>query len=487
MFKSKVMKSFLFYIILISIYSCSSAQKSTAVKLTEQGMCKEALPYWMSAQKEDPNDVEIQIGIKKCREQMVNDNLVKIRDLRISGKTREAISELFVLKDKLSQWSMSLDYNSSSFQGKEINALWFVFKDNLDSLIKKNMVLKVALELKKHESIFGDIKDFSSLREKNKLIGQSVCEEQIKRSLNKFFYLNFTKQFCLYFNPNKNMNFSSPLPESLFGSSFILSDGIKGVNKVMIDSLTNKAMKAVTSTPWYEPSVKDNDLIIKLDGFYKERIHDDEFMMHHNYSVVVNYTEIVPVTRTIRTPITRSRQVCSTVNGFYSCNYQPYTTYTTRTYTENVKQQRSRSEPRTFSFVAVNRRQEVEFSLNGILILNKDSIPISFTKKLFDEKKLHGQNRPDIGLYPLSKDIKSSQEVFDSLLEREIIPYIQKELNQFWSKKYCTSKWESLSEFGDLVMRCRRSTLHDKVFVDNWFQKNFGISDSEAVSLIGQF
>lgn len=112
-----------YLLVLLLLCSCATAKKK-AIELSEKGKHEEAIEYWAKAMKEDPDDEEISNGFQASLDVVSNDRLTRIRDKRLANNMQASLEELKGLVDLQKKWNIKLDFNSSSFQGKEVRYIW---------------------------------------------------------------------------------------------------------------------------------------------------------------------------------------------------------------------------------------------------------------------------------------------------------------------------------------------------------------------------
>ena len=145
---------------LFLLASCATNKKA-AIQLSEQGLHEAALEKWLAAYKDDADDVEVQVGLRICQEKVVNDRLIHIRDLRFAQNHEEAILNLKKLIDSQSTWQLKLDFNTSTFQGKEVEALWSPERSKLIKFANEGKPLAAEMRNRRISHIFKAMPDYA--------------------------------------------------------------------------------------------------------------------------------------------------------------------------------------------------------------------------------------------------------------------------------------------------------------------------------------
>jgi hypothetical protein len=473
---------------LLVIISCSSTKK-LARELSSQGLHEAAVPKWIEALNESPDDAEIQVGLKISQEIVMNDRLVEIRDLRNSNKYDEAILALRELIQKQNEWKLTLDFNSSKFQGKELRALWSFEDQKLRQYTKSGKVLAASLRDKQVSYIFNSTEEYKNTKEHISQKGSAKCSalKAQSDSGSKPFYSNFVSRFCGHFeNKREIASVQEGMSHALF-SSAQPQFRIQGINENMSGELSKQVQESFQNTPWYDQDSK-KEIKVVLNGKYTWIPTAQKIHQVHNYKVSIPYTAYVLVMKTRQVPYhtTEYRCVWNQYTG-NSCGNVPAIQYRTEFYTETEAVTRFREEDRTFDYVAVKNSQDLILQFKGKIHIGGDSFPVAYSKHRKESKIVHDLNMPDIGLFPAKEDVMSPVEAF-SEFAKEASSQIAEESDQFWVRKYCVfSKSRGLASEAESVFRCRKSSAHPKSNVDDWFTNEFGVSAEESEELIGSF
>lgn len=473
---------------LLLLVSCSTSKK-LAQQLASQGLHEAAVPKWIEALKDSPNDAEAQVGLKISQEKVLNDRLVEIRDLRNSKKYEEAILSLKKLIDTQNEWKTTLDFNSSTFQGKELQALWSYENDKLKRFASSGKVLAASLRDKEVSYIFNSLEDYKKTKEFVSAKGVSKCAEHKTQtdSISKPFYSNFVNRFCGYYENKRDVASSKEGISGVLFSSTTSKIGIQGVNENMTAELSKKVQEHFQETAWYDQASKKS-IRVELNGKYTWIPTNQNIHQVHNYKVSIPYTAYVPVMKTRQVPYqtTEYRCVWNQYAG-NTCGNVPVTQYRSEFYTVTEAVTRYREEARAYDYVATKHSQDLVLQFKGKIFIGSDSIPVAFSKHTTESKIVHDLNMPDIGLFPAREDVASPISAFTEFVN-ESSTKISNEIDQFWVRKFCSfSKSRGIASEAESVFRCRKSSSHPKSNVDSWFSNSFGVSSDEAEGLIGSY
>ena len=195
-----------YIILLLLVVACSSAKKD-AQELSEKGQYEQAVAKWLEAYKKDPTDQEVIDGLKEAQDHVVNDRLVRVRNLRNTKNYLEALSVLKGLVEVEAEWKYKLDFNSANFQGQETTILWKYQKERFQFLIDKKQPLAAAFYFEDYKHVFSHIKaeDLKTELVKIKQSGKSLCLDLRLAHTAKPYSRSFANQYCKYFSPQKSL------------------------------------------------------------------------------------------------------------------------------------------------------------------------------------------------------------------------------------------------------------------------------------------
>ena len=451
---------------MLILISCATHKKA-AIKLTEEGLHEAALEQWVLAYQNDPKDTEVQVGLRMCQEKVSNERLVRIRDLRLAKDDEQALDELQSLMGLQSKHGIQLDFNSSTFQGRETTLLWKHQKSQVTNLNSQMKPLAAEARYRKYANVFQSLPEYATLKTKIDQTGIAQCKTLRKGLKGKPFYRSFVTQYCKFFDPNNEIKTKTATISSVLFANTAVTGIIEGSD----DEMSTKMMKAMSegfeSSAWYHPEAKKS-VTIDLNGRYKWDKSAEFIAQAHSYTVEIPYTAYESVMKTREVPYSAYE------NGV------TITKYKTETYYESEPVTRYRTETRVHNYAATKKTMDFEIVLKGKVAIENLKHPFSFMKEETESKILHDVNLPKIGLHPKTEDVTKPIAKFEyySLLAGGDL---RLELDALWIKQFCSNPTE------ENVIRCRRAPSYPETFVDTWFLNNFGVSAKDTEALIGRF
>lgn len=469
------------YIIIISLVflaSCASTKKS-AIKLTEEGLHEAALIKWVQAYREDPDDVEVQVGLKICQEKVSNDRLVRIRDLRIANEEEQSLIELQKLIQLQSFYEIKLDFNSSTFQGNETQFLWKHQKRQIENLIKQNKSLGAELRNRKYKDIFQSFTDMKEIEENIKNNGKLQCNNLKKDTKDAPFFSSFVAQYCRFFVPEKNFKLTSPIGNYLYSELRPTVDVKDGEAQPLITSFD----KGFKSSPWFHPEGK-RKMPLSLNGQFSAKKDSKTINQAHDYTVEIPYTDYQSVMKTKYVTVPVVREECKyDVEKGNVCERVSDTETKEETYWEQEPVTRYRSETRIHYYQAQKNSLVSSIQLTGTFM----NSPFSFMANETEEKIIHDSDLPNIGLSPQTDDVSTPQDHYFDYSTRAGHEF-RLELSELWIKQFCHLPAKRIFKLeAENMMKCRRSEVYPEAMVDTWFLNTFGVTSKEAQSVVGKF
>lgn len=460
-----------YLLILLLLVSCASAKKK-AIELSEQGKHEEAIALWAEAIKKDPDDEEIQNGFQASLDYVSNDRLTRTRDKRLANNNQGALEELRGLVELQKKWNIKLDFNSSSFQGKEVQYAWPYYKSTIKTKLDQKLPLAAESDHKIYKDIFNSMKDYQAVQTDITKAGQKKCLVLKQQQGNKPFFTSFVTQFCKYFSAGRDLS-STTISSVLFGRTE-LEANIKNINETSIGALQTSLDKNLKETPWHHPEA-GKIIVMKLSGEYNWTPKTEKIHQAHNYEEKVPYTDYEEVKRK------RSVPYDTVVNGVR------VTKYRTENYRDKQPVTKYRNVPRVYQYWATKNSLNIAMALKGTIKIDKESYPFFFQKNVREEKILHDINLPKIGLYPQREDVSNPMTKFE-VMGGEMALQFKKDLNAIWEKNFCVlPSARDFASVAENVTRCRKLESYPTEFVDGWFKNHFGVTSVRTAEIIGQY
>ena len=460
------------YLLLLALLVACASAKKEAIKLTEKGHHEEALLKWVEAFKNDPKDEEVIEGLRVCQETVLNDRLVKVRDLRLARDEENALKKLKSVVEFQKSYNIKLDFNSSSFQGKETQSLWPYQKMKITEFIAQKKPIAAELRQVTYEDVFQSMEESKTLAVKTKELGSGQCRILLKSSKGFAFYRSFAGQFCQHYDP-QHSKVSAPIAAELYKNSEFKTE-IKNVNSEMAALLENKLEKKFAESPWFHTDANRQAKTTILGEFdVSKQLSDVE--LTHSYDEKVPYTEYSTVKRNRSVPYTK----------YVGTN--AVTDYRTESYEEQVAKTKYRNVTRLYKYPAKKFVQEFALQTKGSVKFAEADAPLAFSMRDTETWFNHNEDIPQIGLSPARGTGTSALNKFGAWSEMYSLTYLG-DLNLAWKNKFCKAPANRTQlSMGEAAVKCHRLNEYPKDFVDPWFKDNFSVTSEEAEQIIGNF
>lgn len=471
--------------LLLFLAACASNKKA-AIKLTEEGLHEAALEQWVLAYKDDPKDLEVQVGLRMCQEKVSNERLIRIRDLRNAKEDEQALVEMQSLIALQTQHGIRLDYNSSTFQGRETQLLSRYNNAQILNLATSGKPLAAELRYRKYENVFQSLAEFKNLKARIISSGILQCKNLRKDIKGKPFFRSFVTQYCKFFVPDQLIKTTKTSIANVLYANPVVETSVEGIDPEMTAAMEKALKDGFEASPWFHPEAKKS-LTMKVSGRYKWHRRSEVIPQAHSYDVEIPYTAYESVKKEREVPYESMEYSCDYGAGKSECKNRPVTRYKTQTYYESEPVTKYRTETRVYKYEATKRTLDLEMALQGKILIEKSTNPFSFSRNETETAILHDINMLEINLKPRTTDVSDPKNVFQNYSTLAAIE-ARAELERVWIKNFCSLPQDrALSSVGENVTKCRRAPNYPFAFVDTWFENSFGVNSASAESIIGKF
>jgi hypothetical protein len=474
----------------ISLVGCSSLHRE-AKEAFEAGKYDAALEAYTALVKQDSQDDDAIIGLQKTREKLLDIGLLKVRRIRLEGKTTQSIDALLELVRLENEWKFFPKDRVMFTQEEETKEAYQIVNRMVDEALRKDQPLRGSYFIRNYEPVFQG--QMLQLYERKKAEitkrGENSCKEFANGNLNKKpFLAGFLKKYCTHWGvAHRSIANSEDSKAEFLFRDVGLDLMISGIPKEALADFREDISWGLKQTPWYDPTAK-KILRLSLQGDFQNQHLKKAVPQQHHYTISVPYTEYVTVQRSRQVPVTRYRQQCSyTYGGYQSCYSVPYTDYETEYYSSVEPRIAYKQVPQVQPYMGYVHAQRLGISVNGGAILDGKTLPLKISEVQREESFSHDTDMPNIGLYPEEPELEDPL-MFVKYQARELGKRFESSLKNEWKARYCRALSAGASSFsdGDTVIRCLKIIPVDPpLIVDKWFSKNFGLTAKQADHLLG--
>lgn len=485
-----VLREAILYCSFAFLVGCSSLHKE-AKQAFEAGNYEAAMKAYDTLVKQDDKDDDAIIGLQKTREKLVDIGLLRVRKIRLRGKTTQSTDTLLDLVRQENEWKFFPKDRVMFTQEEETKEAFGIVSRMVDDALRKGQPLRASFFLRHYEPIFQG--QLLQLYERKKATvakkGESSCTELASKNLDKKpFLAGFLKKYCAHWGvAHRSIAKSEDARAESLYRDIGLDIAIDGIPKDALSDFREDISWGLRQTPWYDPAAK-NILRLNLRGNFQNQHLKRAVPQEHHYTISVPYTEYVTVQRSRQVPVTRYRQQCTyTYGGYQSCYNVAYTDYETQYYSSVEPRIAYRQVPQVQPYMGYAHAQRLNISVNGSAVLSGKMLPFRMSEVQQEESFSHDTDMPNIGLYPEEAELEDPL-MFVKYQARDLGKKLESSLKSEWKTRYCGSlSAKSLSFMdGDSVIRCLKITVVDPPSaVHKWFSINFGVTTKQVDYLLG--
>ncbi len=480
------------------LVSCASLSKQASNHF-EKGEYAAAASLYERALINDPGDAEAIEGLKRSRQQLIQERLIQVRLLRLANNSQDALDTLNnIMKDEAS-WKLSPTGVAFSTQTEECRESFKWFQSQIMTTLTAEQNLKAKIFSDKYSPIFaaGDLSTkFNRIEKAINDHGLAQCRTMRKSSTGAFA-ADFADRFCMVWGA-KNRTTQSTAPTGLKTYGQIrLVGAITNLPEEVSSDLADALLAGLKTSPYYQPGAKP--LEVKLIGSFTKSYDEHSFTALYSYNVDVPYQEkvSVPYEETVTQPYTDNESITKSETTWDPITHKLITKNSTTqqavTRYREVKETRYRdewqtkyrSEERTLQYPAM--RFNLHYQVNANAFFKLDSV--QYELPLNDELNLtdtyHEMENREIGLLTKQKNFPSSMDwLKDHFVKTQ--KEVSEKVEAAWDAKYCKFTPEQVTRTQtDAVMKCLRGTRRQHEFVDNWFHARFGLSFAAVNDVVG--
>lgn len=469
------------FFIFVLFQACSSDLKR-AEKLLSEKSPHEALPIFEKVLAKDPGNEKALQGVRKSKIEVLSQDLISVRMLRLAKNSEAQIQVLESYLSKEKNWG-ALEQSAALAQTKNeeiTEAIKILFRE-VETEIAAKRSLPALAKILFHKNIWNSRKTeaTSDLYQRALLLGQAGCTtlQRSWKSKADFYLEKFQSTYCAIFDQVHHIKLSDSLPAELGGNLEVafLNAKLESDLGIQLQKILENAYK---KSPFYEgPSTSIPNL--RLLGSYTEQ-HSFEFLQKtHHYEEKQFFKRMEPTTRTRtykKTAVTKKWS--DSLKQIIEVN-EPFDV--TESFVESVEVDDFKMVAKNYHYQSLLKEQKLSFQVTGDFWTDSSSEErklLKFQESIFEVGEEHQVNLPSIGLTPKESLLTNSNQWKIQKLE-ELEKTFHSSLTSLWQKRYCPDE-KLISDEG--MMRCERLFQNDDNFntappqLNAWFEKNFHVS-----------
>jgi len=485
------MKRLPWLLIPLLLASCTSLSKK-AREYFEAGDYEESVRTYDQALQKDPGDAAAIAGRAEAREKLIDVTLLRVRQSRLAGNAQNAIDMLLDLVERENAWGFAPKNGAvASTQDEESAEAFRYVQSEVRTALPSHHPLRAEFLLNHYRAIFQGPwqAPADGLRKLARGARENACRRFVAASpAPGAYYLEFLEKVCAGRGalPKQMAQVTHRKFDELYRGVKVTAK-LEGFPEGYAAVLEDDLRQGLIKTPWFDARGAKM-LTVTLSGrFAVEQTEKPEERLH-NYWVSIPYTAYEEQPRSREVPYFSTETQCSPgASGTPTCIDVPVTRYRTENYTETVPVTRYREEPRVQAYTGRERTQTLTVFVNADAAFASVRRQFGVNEKAQDRGFEHDVSMPSIGLYPSQANLRDPQTWLKEQTGK-LTGFIEDSGNSTWENLYCRplAKHLSVAETGEQVHRCLRRQLPEvPKFVEDWYQRNLGISVAEADELFG--
>lgn len=469
----------LFFVTLILAGCTSMVERGD--KQYEAGDYNAAAATYERALRFHPNDAQAQENLRKARQKIIEQQLIEVRQLRMSDNYADSQGKLKRLINQENSWQLAPAGAAFSAQSEEMEYFfkWLSEQTARNESAEKYMNAKLLLQ--ENEFVFAKSTfsgSYQRLVSRVDTGGGRHCRK-IKSIVGGHFSNEFWQHYCVFWGQTANSNSSKNIPNG-FGS-VTFKGKINGLPEEVLASFSETLMNGLRSSPLYQADGKA--LAVELSGIFEKNYVESKNVGIHSYDEDVPYQEMVQVSYQESEPFLNTRVVTDPVTGLNRT--ETFTDYRSVTKYRQEAVTKYRKEARTLPFVKTD--YTADFNLNGAMNFSLDggtfSIPLSGQYHRVDYYSEISNER--IGLHARPFDVPTQANWLKSTIA-PVSTNVSQQVKSAWENKYCNFKNSGgKSTQAEGILKCAAGGGKELELVNNWSMEMFNLPYTKVSQVIG--
>ncbi|AZZ36139.1 hypothetical protein CIK05_04800 [Bdellovibrio sp. qaytius] len=279
------MKKLLALAVLIFVNTSCTTQFKKAQNLMAERNFDEALTIMEELVVKDPKDSDYQVGLKKAREGVIDQTLIRVRMARLANNNQESLELLRKTVDRENNWGLFPTGAVAFTQNEESDEAYKTLRTEVYSLNQRQRHLRVLYLIERYKILFPESrrKTFDLAFNDAKTHAKKFCLEKSSTTSNKtYFYNQLISKWCSYASQKAAIVKSeSPLYEDL---TILTKEQFQpSLPAALIQSLDKTMNEQFVGTGWFDKNSK-KALDLTTTGNYQFSENRFKEFRTHTYS-----------------------------------------------------------------------------------------------------------------------------------------------------------------------------------------------------------
>lgn len=482
---------------LVFLTACSSLHKRAQTYFEAEDFESAAATY-SEILRQEPDNQEARLGLRKSREKWIDQKLVQTRLLRLGGNATGAADLLAKIYVNEVSWDLFPKGAVAFTQEEESRLAADAIAADARKAVRDEKPVKAMWLTAKYKNFFqGERKPLlKSLEAEAQAAGQAQCKTLVKTlQSDHYYYGHFVKRFCETWGAKPPVLSAqrTAIQRELYGEPEIALEliGFSQAHAVFLENALKEKWKA---SPWFDPGGK-KAFALAVKGGYQYAHQEQTETLTHAYNVQIPYTHEWTETKAEQKTEAKSDFLAALDTAATLVSLFTNTPGAGRSVRDNgdgtvtISETRYRSEPRTRDYPARRHTQRFGVTFEAKGRLQNDVVAVSLENREEHQTTAHDNTMHEIGLFPKKPELIPESQWIQKQAE-ELVSRFQGRLKEEWINRYCKATLDQAqpSRLREAGFRCLRLDGSEaSADFTNWFVAQTGVPVADAVLVLGRF
>lgn len=268
--------------------SCTTQFKKAQNLMAERNF-DEALVIMDELVIKDPKDSDYQVGLKKAREGVIDQTLIRVRMARLANNNQESLELLRKTIERENAWGLFPTGAVAFTQSEEADEAYKTLRSEVYSLNQRQRHLRVLYLIERYKILFPESrrKTFDLAFNDAKTHAKKFCLEKSSTTSSKtYFYNQLIAKWCSYASQKASMaKANSPLYEDI---TILTKEQFQTPLPVaLIQTLDKNTNEQFVKTGWFDKNSKKSLEFTTTGNYQFNENRFKEYRTHHYSEPVV--------------------------------------------------------------------------------------------------------------------------------------------------------------------------------------------------------
>lgn len=463
--KSTLKPRLLCLFVFVVLSSCTTQFKK-AQNLIEEKNYDEALVILEKLVADDPQDADYKVGLKKAREGVIDQSLIRVRLTRLGSNPAESLELLRSVFEQQNTWGLFPTGAVAFTQSEEVSEAFITLKNEILSLKKSKKPLRVMYLSRRYNILFSEKQNqyFQEQYVAAANDAKKFCLEHASLATSEtYFYNQLIAKWCKLTEQKATIPPSKP---HLFKLAHFKNAQTQNTAADTFQKIFEQKFNELFQKSEWALAASEQNLIFNYTGNFDLLQSQAYEFKQHSYIYKSPYTQ--STTQSVTDPATGKTQ------------------------TQTINETKYREETKYFPYQAYVEKQTVHarVQLSSLQPLSISTVEESFSDSA--QKESHSFMVPAVSLYPSTTGKIYTQLEWLDKSSQAISMALMNKLEFFFHSNYCDSLQDTQKKasFFDQALIClRQKTLNKKPkasleIIQRKFNETFQMTPVEMETLM---